>query len=1488
MQIIKTVVSLIILSTSILTQAYASELRLSSNPNRSASVLLEGSSLSGNAYIYAQSTQYSTKQVRFYLDTSTNSSPTKIENIIPYDLGGTESNGDAIRFNTATISDGSHTLTAELENNVGSIEVIQSQFFVTNNEPRLTISESLLTTSAVEGAPLVTLGTTISTNDGSFTPFTFTESTPWLEIATSSTNTPANVDVLLDTSTLTPGEYQSVVSFSAAGILSAELTVRLVVLPVNTGGYQLLFSSVDDRSSPSTLNGASLSGNTHIFVSPENNIKQVQFYLDKPISSSATKIENVRPFDLGGTKLNSNAIPLDTSTIIDGPHTLIAKVVLNDSSEEVVTTNFEVFNSTNGFLLSPSSISESLTTTASPVIVNVLLGLNASADGSSPPYNAISTENWLSVSPATANAPETLSVSLDSSGLTNGTHAAEIQILSPGFETAILPVTLLVSDFSHTLQVNNQNLNITSQPNEGIVSRTINLTTSDNSIHSYSVNSDSPWLTSNSPSGSTPEDITINIDTNSLQVGNFQGTLTISANTFDPVLVTVNVTISNTDKCAPVTCADIKVSLPYELNFDTDNGHIKDKNNAGTGFTYIQPTTNGTGLIASNIETNTEQSLLSLTTTKGIQYQNNNGLDNAIGVGFAGTNQITDISTTLISPPVGTGNYEQAGLWFGTDEDNLVKLVLMSTPTGTLVELSYESAGVESSKKVVKISDVSSSDISFRLIASPANKMVTGFYSVNGGEENKVHEVVVSPELFSFDAAGIDPEIGTRSFTGIFATHRHATNTLTYNFDNFTVKESASSPAEPSITFTKKSHSLSFPSSMVWAPNGKLYVASLFGTIHELTYDNDLNVVSDVPINTLTNTHGSRLTLGITYHQDSSSPNDFSLWLSHSSPSVDNGVANSGMITRLSGPNFEVVNDIITGLPRAKANHAPNSLHFGPDDRLYISIGGNTGAGAPVNVPTEFGDREEQPLSAAIVVADVFSPSFDGSCANNADIYGPVPCDVRTYSTGLRNAYDFVFHSNGSIYSADNGLGVTGAFPSQPYPDCSGLASPALWTEGGQNPGEQPDILLRIIEGKFYGHPNPSINECVFKDGSYQGVAPSLNYEPPLTEIGSHTSSNGMIEYKSDKSCGQLKGNLLISNYSLGNNILRVVLDETGERVLSKMNLVDGFDDPLTISENTNGDLFVAEFGSGKLTSLRHESIGCWSMIASAPEPVLDSGSTSDHTTLYMVGGKTSNGAINSLYSYDTVTDAWSTLTPKPGIAVENPAAVFFDGYLYVFGGSSLPFSGGISDSYRYHIASNTWETITAMPTPRGGIRAEQIAGKIYVVGGMDNTGQSLSIVEVYDPVANNWTTVTSMSQKRDNPGTAVVNQRLYVFGGRERTSAGIEINGTKNTAEVYDPVSGIWSPIASMPTGRRTMVVGTLNNKIQVIGGEKNLSDPDYIFRSNEQYDPITDTWVSLPNAPNPRHGAAYSTINNKLFISGGGYKAGSSFTTDSEVYTY
>jgi N-acetylneuraminic acid mutarotase len=124
------------------------------------------------------------------------------------------------------------------------------------------------------------------------------------------------------------------------------------------------------------------------------------------------------------------------------------------------------------------------------------------------------------------------------------------------------------------------------------------------------------------------------------------------------------------------------------------------------------------------------------------------------------------------------------------------------------------------------------------------------------------------------------------------------------------------------------------------------------------------------------------------------------------------------------------------------------------------------------------------------------------------------------------------------------------------------------------------------------------------------------------------------------------------------------------------------------------------------------------------------------------------------------------------------------------------------------------------MPVARQFHAAAAVDGIIYVVGGMAGNGASLASVDVFDPTTNGWSSASAMSTRRDNPGAAVLDGRLYVFGGRTRNADGTVVDATLLSVEMYDPSSNTWSARAPMPTGRRTMVVGLIGGRAQVMGG--------------------------------------------------------------------
>ncbi len=1086
----------------------------------------------------------------------------------------------------------------------------------------------------------------------------------------------------------------------------------------------------------------------------------------------------------------------------------------------------------------------------------------------------------------------------DTSTLASGTHPVTVSLdTAAGTET--LSASFVTGSDQPSLIASPTSLAFSADEGSTPPARTLLITPSDGASTVVSAGDSADWLSTVVDNGNSPISVLVQVNTSGLTPGSYNAEVTLQANGYLTTRVPISLVINDNggggsgDLCGLTPCESIRVTLPYRLDFDQTAGGLDDGRGQGTGFTYLMESSQG-GYLPGLIDLNTQTERLTLTTTQGLNFRATNSQDNALGVGFSGANQVAEVRTRLVDPPSGSGNYEQAGLWFGYNEDHYVKLVYLSHGNTQEVEMLYEWEGDDQSSQRLTVGDLSGDTLDLVFIVDPNDLTLTGRYAINGGSEIVLGQLNLPPEFFSFDAAGIDPRIGTRTFAGLMASHRNGSSPLDYSFEYFEVKAvdggnsgggggGGGGTGEWSFSKTH-SHPLSFPTSMVWGPNDKLYVTELFGTLHELTFNSDREVVSDVEIDALTDLHGPRLALGITiYHDNPQDPDDFSLWVNHSSPSTDNGEINSGIVTRISGSNWSDAEAIITGLPRAKANHGPNSLHFGSDDRLYIAIGGNTGAGAPVDPSiqnTEFGDREEQPLSAAILVADVFASGFDGTCDNRPNIFADNPCDVTPWVTGLRNAYDFVFHSNGEAYATDNGLGVTGAFPPRSSPSCFGFGDPTPVSQGGDNPGEQPDLLLRLEAGAYYGHPNPSREECVFKDGSLQNTNPLPNFEAPMLELGSKLSANGIIEYRSGRACGALQGNLMFTNYSRNDGVERLALNSSGTSVVEREKLPVSMTDPLVLSEH-RGDLYIGEFGAGLISVLTLNSAPCWLERNGAPLALLDAGSALLDGELHLVGGKTQSGPQNGHFAFNPATGQWRTLAAKPGSAVENPALAAFGGDLYLFGGSTSPFSGALSNSYRYDAGSNSWSSIAPMPVALGGIRAERIGDEIFIAGGMDGDGDSVGSLWIYTPATDSWRSGANLSQVRDNPGTAVLDGELYVIGGRERAN-GSEIQGTLSSVEVYDPDRNQWRSIDSLNAGRRTFAVGTVNGKLQVVGGERDSSTSSGVFAEVEQYDPANGQWQILGDAEAPTHGAGFATFNDVLIIATGGTEAGSSFSSN------
>lgn len=406
--------------------------------------------------------------------------------------------------------------------------------------------------------------------------------------------------------------------------------------------------------------------------------------------------------------------------------------------------------------------------------------------------------------------------------------------------------------------------------------------------------------------------------------------------------------------------------------------------------------------------------------------------------------------------------------------------------------------------------------------------------------------------------------------------------------------------------------------SVTIGPDGKLYGGANDGEILRFPIDLDGTLGPAESITSLQDANGgNRLLIGLRFDPASTAGN-LILWASHSFYAFTGAPDWTGKISRLSGADLEMVTDIVVRLPRSTRDHVTNQIDFGPDGALYFPQGSNTAMGAP---DSTWGFRPERLLSGAVLRLDTaaITPPLDAK-TEQGGVYDPFApgSPLTIFATGVRNAYDLLWHRNGSLYVPTNGSASGGATPASPDPvycddridqEIHGNYTGPVVPEIGNVNQTEDDWLFRVEPGGYYGHPNPLRCEWVMNGGNPTsgtdvaqvnpypvGTEPDRNWRGAAFNFGQHQSPNGIIEYKSAAFGGALTGSLLVTRFSGGDDIIVLNAGTDGEIVDSRTGIagLGGFNNPLDLVEDVStGNLYVAEYGhqmttlGAKLTLLR-------------------------------------------------------------------------------------------------------------------------------------------------------------------------------------------------------------------------------------------------------------------------------------------------------------
>lgn len=233
--------------------------------------------------------------------------------------------------------------------------------------------------------------------------------------------------------------------------------------------------------------------------------------------------------------------------------------------------------------------------------------------------------------------------------------------------------------------------------------------------------------------------------------------------------------------------------------------------------------------------------------------------------------------------------------------------------------------------------------------------------------------------------------------------------------------------------------------------------------------------------------------------------------------------------------------------------------------------------------------------------------------------------------------------------------------------------------------------------------------------------------------------------------------------------------------------------------------------------------------------------------------------------------ETWGMRTSMP-VGREAAAGAFINGRFYVSHGNFRRVD--TADNTVYDPATNSWNILSSALVPRAELVGVAVDGRLYAIGGRStssvcpNPARVCDVVEIYNPARDTWTMGTPMPTPRAGLGAAVVNGRIYVVGGRTLNEP---LNGTPlNVLEIYDPDTNTWAPGPPMPTARMDVYsTVAFDNKVYVIGGYN--QDRGGVLNTVEIYDPATRTWSAGPPMPTPRSNALAAVCGGQIYVIGG-----------------
>jgi N-acetylneuraminic acid mutarotase len=194
-------------------------------------------------------------------------------------------------------------------------------------------------------------------------------------------------------------------------------------------------------------------------------------------------------------------------------------------------------------------------------------------------------------------------------------------------------------------------------------------------------------------------------------------------------------------------------------------------------------------------------------------------------------------------------------------------------------------------------------------------------------------------------------------------------------------------------------------------------------------------------------------------------------------------------------------------------------------------------------------------------------------------------------------------------------------------------------------------------------------------------------------------------------------------------------------------------------------------------------------------------------------------------------------------------------------------------------LKTQTWKKGKESPFEIHHFQAVQYKGEVFVMNAMTGNyphEKPLEKILIYSPKTNSWREGASIpeNRRRGAGGVFVYEDKIYMICG---ITDG-HYDGHSSWFDQYDPVSDVWRTLPDAPHARDHVGAAVIGHKVYVAGGRRSSAKTNQVLQLTSSaldiFDFETGKWAELDSSthiPTMRAGAGILAVGSEIWVLGG-----------------